>query len=340
MRALVCLLGLAALGAAGNPQHGGVALELGSHASGDSPAHRLTFEIVQGQLEPFRVRLRYPPAFRFAGFDDGGRPPAQVGVYEMDANFDGTPDRVVPILSASARTAYADLLADGAFSPELEPAFRYVAGGEFELRLPFGGDANADTLVAPFGARVALVLAEGLLENPAIGGRYVVSANLLSVDPDTGDADDGSGMPPQAAAFELAVEIEGPPDAPFARLRIDDFDIKREGRNRDRFTMRGRYLSGPASNGIDLAREHVSLSFEGFWQAIPGTAFATAGGVSRFTARDPGITSFTLFPDGRFLVDARGLTLRVVGPGPVKVALRIGNDHGEAWTSLDDSSAR
>jgi hypothetical protein len=337
MRTLVWLLATVAFFAGEATPSGGVALELGSYQSGESSTHRLTFDIVSGELEPYRIALTYP-SFAFAGFAALGPPGTPVGAYEVDANFDGTPDRVVPLRVATRDTAYVDVLADGEFSESLEPAIRHTGGGAFRLQFPFGGDANRETVVVPFGARVTLVLFGGLLVNPALGGRYVVVADLMSADPDTGGPDDGTGMPPQTARFETAVDIDGPLDAPFARLRIDHFDIKRQGHNRDRFTIRGQYLPGAASDGIALLRETVSLSFEGFHQVMPGQAFVATGGASRFTGREPGITLFMLFADGRFRVDARGLSLQNRSSQTIRVSLRIGNDHGDALVGVEDDA--
>ena len=106
------------------------------------------------------VVVTYPPAFRFRSVQTG----AIVGACEIDVNGDGNPDRVATLRAVGANVAFADVIADGTFTPALEPDVRF-GEGEIEVRLPFGGDASADTLTAAFSGRLTLVLSEGLVTN-------------------------------------------------------------------------------------------------------------------------------------------------------------------------------
>jgi hypothetical protein len=191
-------------------QNPNAALGLDSYQAGQSPAHRLRFDVASGELETYRVVVTYPDGFRFNGFDALGPIHTHVGAYELDVNADGAPERTVPLRSLTPHSAYADVIADGRFSPDLEPVLRQAGGTEFHLRLPFGGDANPDTLVAPFGARLSLVLFPGLLANPDVGGVYTFSGELTSVDPDTDGVNDGANDAPLTFAVALPVQIEGP----------------------------------------------------------------------------------------------------------------------------------
>jgi hypothetical protein len=306
------------------------ALQLSSNRSGESPAHRLTFDLQAGESEIYQARLTYPEEFRFRGFESLGPIDTAVGAYAIDVDFDGTPDSTRVLRALGPDSAYVDLFEDEAFDPAIEPLVTHTGGANFDLRLPFGGDANSATLVAPVSARVSLVLFEGLLVNPSLGGVYTITAHLGSVDPDTGGPDDDNGLPPTTRTFELAVSIDGPSLEQFAKLSIDKFDLKRHGANRDRLVVHGRYVLGAASDGLNLPEENITVSFDGFSQTLPGHVFSSTGNGYRFlNGRAPGIEHFWIWSDGRFHIDIRDLHL--IDPGATLIfALRIGNDIGEA----------
>lgn len=307
-------------------------LVLDSNRAGRSPAHRLSFDVASGELETYRAVVIYPRGFRFSGFAALGPVNTPVGAYEIDFDRDGTPELVVPIRSLTAGSAYADVLTDGAFSPDLEPALRW-AGTDLQLRLPFGGDANAATRVVPFGARISLVLFAGVLVNPDAGGVYTVLGELTSVDPDTDGADDGRGEPPRSVKVAIDVRIE---HVPFGVFRIQVAELKRHGNAGDRFMVHGHLGLGAGGDGADLTRETVTVTFGTFTQRISGRLFRRTGDGHQFTDKGPGIKHLKLGHDGRFQVDARDLILRDVEPGrPVVFILQIGDDRGQAGITFD-----
>jgi hypothetical protein len=335
----------------------GPSLQLGSRRSGESPAHRLTLDIAAGEPEIYRITLAYPDGFRFNGFHALGATNTRVGSYELDVNSDGAPERSYPLLSLSAG-AYIDLLADSTFNPAIDPVLHHSGAARFELRLPFGGDANRNTLVVPFGARVSMVLFPGLLVNPSLGGRYHVTAEVQTVDPDTDGASDGIGAEPAVSRLQVPVRIDGPAMVEFARLLIDKFDLKIDGHRRHRFIVHGRFVLGRSSDGLDLEKDNVMVALDWvrrpdcpffargcghghghgreappieaprrwFTQTIPGSAF-DGRHLRHYEGDGPGIERFWLGPDGRFQIDARDLTL--INPGrSAAFTLRIGNDQG------------
>jgi hypothetical protein len=184
-------------------------LRLDATSAGASPTHHLSFQVSAGELETYRARITYPDAFRFNGFDILGPAHTLVGVYQLDLNFDGSPDVTVELRSFNRNTAYADVLADQAFSLDLEPTLTHTGGTDFLLHLPFGGDADTDTRVAPFSARVTLSLFHGLLTSPEARGDYAVKVRFTSVNPDTDGFNDGANAEPMTLAFELPVQING-----------------------------------------------------------------------------------------------------------------------------------
>ena len=171
------------------------------------PAHRLSFDVQSGELEVYRATISYPHQFRFNGFDVLGPRNTPVGALLVDWNFDGVPDVTIPLRSLGPSSAYADVIPDGRFTPGLEPMLGAGGRTEFTLVLPFGGDANPDTVVAPRAARITVVLFPGLLTNPDAGGSHTIRAELTSVDPDTDGPDDGAGSSPSTTAFAIGVSI-------------------------------------------------------------------------------------------------------------------------------------
>jgi hypothetical protein len=313
--------------------------ELGSHRAGESPAHRLSFSVSAGELETYRARVTYPDGFRFNGFDVVGAIGSQVGALTLDVDGDGAADRTIPLRSLTDGSAYADVIADGRFSAQLEPLLEHAVPGTFVLRLPFGGDANPDTLTVLFDARVTLVLSGGLLTNPAVAGPYLVTAQLTSVDPDTDGPDDGAGAAPARLAFELTVPIEAIGAVPFAALCVAKVahGDGRKGEAGHWFRVRGRFSPGPASDGTDPRSEPVTVTFAGFQQEIPATALLARGRHRVvFSGAPPGVVRLELGKGHRFVVHAQGLDLGMLDPGePVTFALQIGNDRGAIPLVLD-----
>ena len=313
-------------------------LELDTYQAAQSAEHRLIFDVFAGELETYRAVIHYPDGFRFNGFDALGPDNTPVGAYELDLTFDGIPEVTVALRSLNRGAAYADIDEDQVFSLDLEPIFGHTGWADFELRLPFGGDANPQTLIAPFGAQISLVLFAGALANPETGGDYTVSAELTSVDPDNDSADDGLGAPPLNLAFELPVTIDGPSSTPFAEFTIDKADLKLQGGSSDRFMVHGHYTLDSASDGLDLMADTVTVLFDAFSQDIPGQQFQLTEDGYQFKSKTAGVKQLKLFADGRFQVDARDLNLAGLDVRqPVTFVLRIGNDFGATEIPFDSA---
>lgn len=334
-----------------------VTLQLDSYRAGKRPAHHLTFDVRAGGPEIFLAVLEYPEAFRFNGFRPNGSAITPVGAYDLDLDFDGTPERSLPLLALDSASAYVDVFGDGIFSPATDPLFRHTGAARFELRLPLGGDASPETRVALFAARVTLSLSPGLVITPGLGGHYQVIADLTTVDPDTDGPDDGRGEAPVTSRFQVPIVIVGPSVVPFARLSVDTFDLKQDGQERSRFFVRGRYVPGHWSNGFDFRTDNVTVTIDwlkpgpprcmgrgcgrlfvdrhalpveptrAFSQTVSGSAFDAAGHAHHFRGNPPGIERFWLWPDGRFQIDIRELTL-MDSARVAAFTLAIGNDRG------------
>ena len=309
------------------------ALSLSSYVSGATARHEVVFAFHAGQPETHAALLTYPEGFLFQGF--AGPEGTAVGRYELDVDFDGAADRTSSVVALDPDTAWVDLQPDGSFAESFEPILRRRGLAALELRLPLRGDGSAGTVAASFDGHVRLVLFEGLLLNPPLGGACTVVAETVSVDPDTGGADDGSGASPETRRFELPLSIVGPVVAPFAHLEVEKLAVKTSHHGRARFKVRGRYVPGAASDGIDLAQENVTVAFDGFHQTLPGSAFAPTAYGYHLRAAPPGIEDFRLWEDGRFQIDARDLAPIATRP-VVTFVLSIGGDRGEVQVAPDD----
>lgn len=308
-------------------------ISLTTQAAGASAGHAVSFRVDAGDLEIYRASVVYAAGFRVRGFHPVGPIGSTVGSFELDFDGNGTADRVLPLRSVSATVAYVDIIEDGRFSPDLEPAVA-LFGNTLDVRLPAGGDANVATRVAPFGCRVALRLLPEIIVNPALGGDYAIVARLTSVDPDTDGADDGAGSPPDMVRAAFPIHIDGPTLVPFTKLRVDRLDLKLAGANRDRLTISGRYLLGANSDGINRRKDDVRIAFASFSQTIPARAFTGSGPIREYKDRDggPGVERMKLTADS-FDIDVRGLHLIV----PAKLqtfSLVIGNDVGSAVVAV------
>jgi len=182
-------------------------LSLDDDGAGQSPAHQLEVLFAKGQLEIYRATVQYPNGFEFNGFDVLGPPNSPVGVYALDLNDDGAADVSADVLSAGPDRAYVDVIADGAFSPDLEPSLSISRTAEVAITFPLGGDALSTTVMVPWDARAKLILFAGLLASPTAGGRYDIEVHLVSVDPDTDGPDDGVAPDPLAVEITLGVDI-------------------------------------------------------------------------------------------------------------------------------------
>jgi hypothetical protein len=242
----------------------GSSLHISVREAGARPEHRLTFELRAGDGEILTAEIVYPSAFRFLGFPTGAAQ-IPVGAYELDLDFDGAPERRLPLLALGRDSAFIDLDGDGRFAGAVDPLLEWRGGAAFGLRLPNGGDADAGTTVIRFDARVTLVFFPGLLMNPPLAGRYQVHVRLWTVDPDTGGSSDGTGSAPSVTRVHFPLVIQGQALVPFRQLEIDLFDLRGDASGRHSFRVHGWFA---ARSGIRFGHEDVTVSLD--WVS-PGT---------------------------------------------------------------------
>jgi hypothetical protein len=310
-------------------------VSLTTYAAGASAGHALSLRVNEGDLELYRATITYP-GFSVRDFHMVGPVGSLVGSFELDFRNDGVVDRVLALTSVSETSAYVDILADGVFNADLEPAVTITAN-TVDLRLPAGVDANRATRVAPVGCTVRLILLPNVIVNPALGGDYPVNALVTSVDPDTDGPDDGVGAPPEASRASLSIRIDGPLLTRFASLRVHDLEVRRHRGNRDRITIAGRFVLGAGSDGLNRLTDDVTVSLGSFSQTIPPSAFLIEGWWREYKDRrnEPGVERMTLTHRGEFTIDIRGIPLIDLSRKQT-FSLRIGNDLGTVLVSGSD----
>lgn len=169
--------------------------------AGMTSAHRLVFTTSIGDLQTFAGAVTYSPGFVFHGFTALGPAGTKIGSYTFDWGANGSINAALPLRALDGDTAYVDINLDGQ-ATDVDPTIQHVANvptpgaHTFQLSLPAGGDM-APLLARVFRlARIEAVLNAGILTNPSLQGTYTVSGTFTSIDPDTGDASDGTGQSP------------------------------------------------------------------------------------------------------------------------------------------------
>jgi len=169
------------------------------------------------------ITITLPAAFGFNGF---GAPGASVGQWDFDFGTDKVyqppADYTIPHRAIDANQAYADTRLSGSYDAGVDSVATHSTGvgGEHILSvvLPSGGTDNngAGGNCSYFPTDTRFTLPAGIVVLPSTPGQYDVSITAVSVDPDTGDANDGQGTPP--AVYQRVVPITVPESGATASL--------------------------------------------------------------------------------------------------------------------------
>jgi hypothetical protein len=180
--------------------------------AGMSTSHQVFFDTVAQDLQTRQAVVTYPDAFGFDGFLALGPPETVIGALGVDLNLDAATDFSLPLKALTADTAYVDGDASGAYNAA-DPLLTHAVGSHvFTLTAPRGGDGLARTKVGRIPLRLGVALYAGILRNPTTPATYFVNGTFTSVDPDSGDVDDGVNLPPTSFAAPAAdVTIFEPP---------------------------------------------------------------------------------------------------------------------------------
>jgi hypothetical protein len=178
---------------------------------GSSPTNRI--------LLTRRIVITLPAAFGFAGF---GVPGTSVGAWDFDFSnpgngvFDpfGNPsDYRIPHRATGTHTAYADTLLNGTPDAGIDSTVTHALGNGgthvFTIEMPSGGTNNNGFggNCSYFDTDVRFTLPAGIVTLPVSAGEYDVSIVATSVDPDTGDDDDGQGTAPTVYQRTVPVAV-------------------------------------------------------------------------------------------------------------------------------------
>lgn len=175
------------------------------------------------------IVITLPASFGFAGFDALG-PGAQIGQWDFDfgsdLSYDPPADYTIPHRAISANQAYADTRANGTYDAGIDSTATHAtgAGGEhvFTVTLPSGGTNNngAGGNCSYFDTDTRFTLPAGIVTLPSTPGSYDVAIRATSVDPDTGDQDDGQGTAPTVYQRVVAINVPEPERAAAALAAI------------------------------------------------------------------------------------------------------------------------
>jgi hypothetical protein len=172
-----------------------------------------------------RIEITLPAEFGFLGFDAPGGAGAAIGSWDFDYTrpgngaFDpfGSPaDYRIPHIALGPDQAFADTGANDppAYDPGIDSTAVHALGpgGEhvFTIEMPSGGTNNNGMggNCSYFDADTRFRLVSGIVVLPDEPGDYEVTIKATSVDPDTGDDDDGQGTPPKV--YERTVTLTVP----------------------------------------------------------------------------------------------------------------------------------
>ena len=167
-------------------------------------------------MQTYQLTISLPPAFGFNGFGAAG---ASVGALDFDFgsdrvfDLDPVADYTIPHRAIDANTAYADSLANGSYDAGIDATATHALGGGgehlFTISMPSGG-TNFGGVCSYFDTSTRFTLPAGIVQLPATPGSYDVTIHALSVDPDTGDATDNSGLPPISYARTVPIQVPEP----------------------------------------------------------------------------------------------------------------------------------
>jgi len=167
-------------------------------------------------METYRMVFDIPAGFGFNGFNAAG---PVAGTYRLVLNS-GITSSAFNVLANGPNNACVDLNPNGICDP-FEPFLTHTFTPGAMMRHitninPDGGDGNPAINARNFQRKAVLTLKVGILDNPVTPGTYIWNVTSTSVDPETGGADNMSGLPPKQFVQTLKINISnGPLISPF-----------------------------------------------------------------------------------------------------------------------------
>jgi len=133
----------------------------------------------------------------------------------------------------------------------------------------------------------------------------------------------------------IEIMCGGPPASFVSQLEILAARLTFPKPGSDHFWFFAEYELDPISDGIDPELDQVAVSFGTYTETLPAGVFDCFGSDCRYQSEGPGITE-AVITDRSLLFRATGLVLSGTG-NPVDVAVRVGNDSGQARVRLAGS---
>jgi len=187
-------------------------LTLSSTMPGSEAEHTLTFDVPQGNLETYWGVVTYPKVWKFNGFLALFN-----SVYECRPKIVfKEPFRThisAPILGIDSDNAFIDINLNGSVD-SIDPTLVHSIDGSgnhvFDLTMPLGGNGISGDITLASPVTITLNINSGVLTNPSSEGTFTVTGAFISVDPDTDDADNGTGDSPLTLNLSQDIVIATP----------------------------------------------------------------------------------------------------------------------------------
>ena len=174
---------------------------------GVSGSQVLSFRVTEGDLEVYSAQWSYPEGFVFNGFTAAAPPDAAIGLYKINLYNAGLPDFESPIRALTFQTAYVDVENDTDAAGDPVLVSLGGVGVNLVAYVPTGGDADLGSITVPAGGSISIELDAGVLTNPQQDSNQSLHLLLTSVDPDTGDYNDGQGDSPLTFSTQNPLSI-------------------------------------------------------------------------------------------------------------------------------------
>ena len=186
-----------------------------------------------------------------------------------------------------------------------------------------------------------------------VSAAWAASDDLSGIASESGTADPGSPIDTSTQGLHslsvTATDLAGNSSdlthsytvlAPLAFFEVEKGELDLEqGSETDGFALEGELEPADPGNGIDVANEAVTVTFDGFAETIIAGSFVRNADDDGFEFSGPsgGITQAQFKDDGRFRVRGEGLDLGSIVIGdPVFFSLRIGDEVGRTDISFGE----
>ena len=177
-----------------------------------SPSFTGSAFIPAGGMQPFEATIAFPPPFTVSqnGFSNIAPIGSNIGEYSIELDDGGT-EMVFPIISESNFFAWMDINANNMkdfFEPEVFHSQDMNNNSLLVVSMPNGGDNDSSNNNGNISFNMKIHMGSGFLINPMVVSNHTITANIQSVDPDTGGANNGAGVDPETLQLDTSLIID------------------------------------------------------------------------------------------------------------------------------------